>query len=63
MVFSFASDGRAFTNYSASCATNRDLMVARNMTGNQYRQYLQQNAVTLIAQDRASAAAAKSIHK
>lgn len=55
MVFSFLADGRAYTNYNSNCLTNRNLMPEKEMTGNEYRQYLQKNAKKLMEIERKQA--------
>ena len=43
------SDARLFTNYQKSSVVNQQIRAANNIeTNNQYRQYLQNNAVTIL---------------
>ena len=48
MVLPGMSDGRAFTSYESSCVFNKATMEQKGLNSNEYRQYLQSNAVQLM---------------
>lgn len=48
MVLPGMSDGRAFTSYESSCVFNKATMEKKGLNSNEYRQYLQNNAVQLM---------------
>lgn len=53
MVFNFASDGRAFTNYNSNCSIEQKIMKENNIKNpNEYRAFLQKNAEKLMLQER-----------
>ena len=48
MVVPGMSDGRAFTSYEMDCVQNNNMMSANRLSPENYRAYLQNNALTLM---------------
>lgn len=48
MVLPGMSDGRCMTTYISSCNLNNNLMQQNNLDNNEYRRFLQQNAIKLM---------------
>lgn len=54
MVFNFASDARAFTDYNTSCSVDQRMMKQNKVSGSGYRHYLQKNAEAIMKANRKS---------
>tara|TARA_B110001450_G_scaffold254282_1_gene279345 strand:+ start:687 stop:905 length:219 start_codon:yes stop_codon:yes gene_type:complete len=48
MVLPGMSDGRCFTTYISSCQLNSNMMNEKQMSNNEYRRFLQENALDLM---------------
>lgn len=55
MVFNFLADGRNFTDYQSSCYLDKRIQHSTNISGSEYRLFLQRNASILMDEKRKKA--------